>query len=47
MATQSSGCPSLTGWPLVEVTSSPRANRVASSGPSVAPLPPASTDHAV
>src|SRR3954465_4289011 len=45
MATQSSGCPSFTGWPLVEVTSSPRANRVASSGPSVAPLPPASPAH--
>ena len=47
MATQSSGCPSFTGWPLVAVTSSPRANRVASSGPSVVPLPPASTDHEV
>ena len=47
MATQSSGCPSFTGWPLVAVTSSPRANRVASSGPSDVPVPPASTDHEV
>ena len=47
MAIQSRGCPSFTGWPVVEMTSSPRANRVASSGPSVAPEPPASADHAV
>ena len=47
IATQSSGCPSFTGWPLVETTSSPRANRVASSGVSVVPVPPASTDQAV
>ena len=37
----------LTGWPLVEITCSPRANRVASSGPSVVPEPPASADHEV
>ena len=46
-ATQSSGVPSLTGCPLLAVTSSPRAKRVASSGPSVVPKPPASIDHAV
>jgi hypothetical protein len=46
-ATQSSGALSLTGCPLVETTSSPRAKRVASSGPSVVPKPPASTDHEV
>ena len=47
ITTQSSGVPSLTGWPLVDTTCSPRAKRVASSGPSVVPEPPASADHPV
>ena len=47
IATQSSGRPSFTGCPDVETTSSPRANRVASSGVSVVPDPPASADQAV
>ena len=46
-ATQSRGRESRTGWPDDAVTCSPRANRTASSGDSVAPLKPASTDQPV
>jgi len=47
MATQSSGVPSGTGCPVFDFTSSPRANRVASSGPRLVPAAPASADHLV
>ena len=47
MTIQSSGRESCAGCPLVAITSSPRANRNASSGPSVVPLMPASPDQPV
>ena len=44
---KSSGRESFTGCPVFEVTSSPRANRNASGGPSRAPKAPASIENAV
>jgi hypothetical protein len=44
---KSSGRDSLARWPVDVVTSSPRANRYASSGPSLQPAAPASTEMAV
>ena len=44
---KSSGRTSFTRWPLLEVTTSPRANRKLTSGPFLFPIKPLSTDNEV